>query len=64
MEEYEIRLLNAHMRPIRSNYIEFASDDKAVSAAKEQSMGQAVEVWRDSVCIYRAPSDEAHRNQH
>jgi hypothetical protein len=60
MAEYEIRLLTAAMKPVRTVSGTYSSDDAAVRAAKECAAGLAVEVWRESICIFRAPADAAH----
>jgi hypothetical protein len=63
MDEYEIRVLTAAMQPTRSVYGMYENDDEAVLEARKCAVGKAVEVWRDSVCIFRAPADTANSVQ-
>jgi hypothetical protein len=55
MQQYEIRVLNEAMKPTFSVNNGYASDDAAVLFAKSCAGDRAVEVWRESLCVYRAP---------
>lgn len=59
MAEYEIRILTATMGPGRSVSGLYSNDDEAVLEARKRAAGQAVEVWRDNLCIFRAPAETA-----
>jgi hypothetical protein len=56
MQQYEIRVLNEAMKPTFSVNNEYPSDDAAVLFAKNCAGDRAVDVWRDSICVFRAPA--------
>lgn len=66
MQLYEIRVLNEAMKPTFSVNNDYASDDAAVLFAKTCAGDRAVDVWRDGICVFRAPartgSDKATRS--
>lgn len=59
MEEYEIRILSAAMQPTRSVFGMYSNDDEAILEAKRCAVGQAVEVWRNNINIFRSPAETA-----
>jgi hypothetical protein len=56
MQQYEIRVLDEAMKPTFSVNNDYASDDAAVLFAKNCAGDRAVDVWRDSICVFRAPA--------
>lgn len=55
MERYTIRLLNKEMKPVSEFDRECNDDGNAVIFARKCAAGRAVEVWHNSICIFRTP---------
>jgi hypothetical protein len=64
MPDYEIRLLTPEMKPINKILHTYSSDDEAIQAGKDCAAGNAVEVWRDAICISRAFEIRPRRADH
>jgi hypothetical protein len=60
MGQYEFRYLASSMKPLSTICREYSGDDQAIAAAKRLADGQALEVWHEGICVFRAPPDDPH----